>query len=132
MLFVISALGIIGAFVMGLDALVLGSGAELEHIVAIACLALGAAGLVGAMADDGLRERSPQRELVARGAFQLIAAAPIIALSVGVFVATLIPSLYVAIPFFAVWWYASPARRAARARPVAGEAEHPLHAPAYA
>ena len=59
LLFIVSALGLVGAFVVGLDGLMLGSAGELERIAAIACLALAAAGVVGVLADDGRRARKP-------------------------------------------------------------------------
>ena len=135
MLFIISALGIVGACVIGLDGLMLGSAGELERIAAIACMALAAAGFVGLMADDGSRARtSTLRRLELGGyAFQWIAAAPILALSVGVFLATLLPAIYVMLPFFAVWWYGSPERRpvAARAPAPTVRGGRPLQVPAY-
>lgn len=133
MLFIISALGVVGGLVIGLDGLMLGSAGQLERIAAIGCFALAAAGLVGLLADDGRRARS-RRVRVERGdILHVIAVAPIMALSVGVFVATLIPAVYVMLPFFAVWWFAGAERRHAPAYVPARApgAERPLQTPAY-
>jgi hypothetical protein len=140
MLFIISAVGVVGAMILGLDGLMLasaGRGGQLELIVAIAFVAVAAAGVVGLLADDGRRDHT------ARGLFghpdilHVVAVAPIMALSVGVFVATLIPSVYVALPFFAVWYWASGAARARRTERhgrIEAAREHPAYgsrAPAY-
>jgi len=131
MLFIISALGIVGAFVVGLDGLMLGSAGELERIVAIACVALAVAGFVGLLADDGRRARASTRLRVERGdVLHAIAVAPIIALSLAVFIATLLPALYVMLPFFAVWWLGSHEGRGAVA-PAPAVAGRPLQVPAY-
>ena len=134
MLFMISALGIVGAFVVGLDGLMLGSAGELERVAAIACMALAAAGFVGLMADDGLRSSAPTRQRVERGdVLHVIAVAPIMALSVGVFLATLLPAIYVMLPFLAVWWFGTQARRpAATVAPASAAGRgRPLQVPAY-
>lgn len=137
MLFIISALGIVGGFVVGLDGLMLGSAGELERIAAIACFALAAAGLVGLLTDDGQRTRRTRQRVERGDVLHAIAAAPIVALSVGVFVATLIPAIYVSLPFLALWWYAShqrwPAALAPASAPIGTEREHehPLQVPAY-
>lgn len=132
MLFIISAMGLIGGLVIGLDGLMLGSTGQLERIVAIACFAVAAGALVGLLADDGLRTRRRARERVEHGdVLHAIAVAPILALSVGVFVATLIPAVYVMLPFFALWWLFGGEHRHEPARVPARAAERPLHAPAY-
>jgi hypothetical protein len=135
MLFIISALGIVCGFVVGLDGLMLGGAGELERIAAIACFALAAAGLVGLLADDGWRTRRTRRRVERGAVHHAIAVAPIMALSVGVFVATLIPAIYVSLPFLAVWWYASHQRWPAALAPARGASEPdlapPLQVPAY-
>ena len=40
----------------------------------------------------------------------MIAIAPVVALCAGVFLLTLIPSIYVMLPVFAVWWIGSEGR----------------------
>lgn len=141
MLFIISALGIVGGFVVGLDGLMLGSAGELERIAAIACFALAAAGLVGLVSDDGRRTRRTRQRVERGDVLHAITVAPIMALSVGVFVATLIPAIFVSLPFLALWWYvagerwpaalgATPAG-AARVPEPEPEPEHPLQVPAY-
>src|SRR3954447_15959916 len=110
MLFVISAVGVVGALILGLDGLMLanaGRGGQLELIVAIAFFALAAAGLVGLLVDDGRRDHTARAIVGRPNILHVIAVAPIMALSVGVFVATLIPAVYVMLPFFAVWYWAS-------------------------
>jgi hypothetical protein len=133
MLFIVCAMGLVGAFVIGLDGLMLGAAGELERIAAIACLALAASGLVGFLVDDGRRKRRRRSSLEPADVFQLVAAAPILAIMVGTFVATLLPAIYVMGPFFATWGPAASQRRAARVHPAIGAAPtgHPLHAPAY-
>lgn len=131
MLFIVCAVGLVGAFVIGLDGLMLGSAGELERIAAIACLALAAAGLVGVLVDDGRRTRRRRSSLEPADVFQLVAAAPIFAIMVGAFVATLLPAIYVMVPLFAA--SAASQRRAARAHPGTGAApaKYPLAVPAY-
>ena len=139
MLFVISAVGFLGAIIFGLDGLMLGSAGQLELIVAIACFALAAAGLVGVFADAGDRNRAETahgRGLVGHpNVLHAVAVAPIMALSVGVFVATLIPAVFVMLPFLAVWYLVSgaTARLAHAGAPAVAPAdrEHPLQVPAY-
>ena len=135
MLFIVSAVGLVGAFVIGLDGLMLGSAGELERIVAIACFAFAAAGLVGLMVDDGWRAKKRRGLIGAGEAFQLVSAAPILAIMVGTFVATLLPAVYVMLPFFAIWGPAATERRAARAHPllpgIPATPQGPLHVPAY-
>ena len=136
MLFVISAVGVVGALILGLDGLMLesaGHGGQLELIVAIALVALAAAGLVGLLADDGRRDHTARRLLGHPDILHVVAVAPIMALSVGVFVATLIPAVYLMLPFFAVWYWAAGAAaerhgriEAAREQPAYGS-----RAPAY-
>ncbi len=119
MLFIVCAVGLSGGFVLGLDGLMVGSAGELERIAAIACFAMAAAGLLGMFADDGRRAMRPRRDRDQRGdVLRVIAVAPILALSVGVFVATLLPAIYVMLPVFAVWGLmATPAQgRAVRVR----------------
>ena len=133
MLFVISAVGVVGAMILGLDGLMLasaGGGGELELIVAIAFVALAAAGLVGVLADDGSRDGTLTALLRHPGMLHVVAVAPIMALSVGVFVATLVPAVYVMLPFFAVWYWASGAAAERRERDARIEAEHEHPAPA--
>jgi hypothetical protein len=130
MLFIVSAVGIVAAFVIGLDGLMLGSAGELERIMAIACFAFAAAGLVGVLADDGRRARKPHRDRVeGGGVFQAIAAAPIVLCCGAVFLATMIPALYLMLPFFVLSWPFA-ARRPAEeaAAPAVGR---PLQVPAY-
>ena len=133
MLFIVCAAGLVGAFVIGLDGLMVGAAGERERIAAVACLALAAAGLVGVLVDDGRRTPRRRSSLEPADVFQLVAAAPILAIMVGTFVATLLPAIYVMVPFFSSWGPAASQRRAARARPALGAAStgHPLHAPAY-
>jgi hypothetical protein len=133
MLFIVCAMGLVGAIVIGLDGLMLGSAGELERIAAIACFALAAAGLVGVLADDGRRTRRPRSALEPADVFQLVAAAPILAIMVGTFVATLLPAIYVMLPFFAVSGSEASRRRVARAQAGAGAAptERLLPTPAF-
>ncbi len=136
MLFIVCAMGLVGAFVIGLDGLMLGSAGELERIAAIACFALAAAGLVGLLADDGRRTRRHRSALEPADVFQLVAAAPILAIMVGTFVATLFPAIYVMAPFFAASGPEASRRRAARAHAGASGAdarptEHRLPVPAF-
>lgn len=131
MLFIISALGVAGAFILGLDGLMLGGAGELERISAIVCLAVAAGGIVGILADDGLRTRKPSRQRVERGdVLHLVAVAPILVLSVGVFLATLIPAIFVMLPFFAVWWLGWGEHRP-ETTTGAPAARRPLQVPAY-
>jgi hypothetical protein len=139
MLFVISAVGVVGAVILGLDGAMLasaGRGGQLELIIAIAFVAVAAAGLVGFFADDGRRDHTARRLLGRPNILHVVALAPIMALSVGVFVATLIPSVYVMLPFFAVWYWASRASGASGDRHgrIDAAREHPAYgsrAPAY-
>jgi hypothetical protein len=134
MLFIVCAVGLVGAFVIGLDGLMLGTGGELERVAAIACFALAAAGVVGVLADDGARTWRRRRSLEVADVLQLVAAAPILAIMVATFVATLLPAVVVMVPFFAIWGPAASTRRATRAHPVVGATsiEQPLLVPAYA
>jgi hypothetical protein len=138
MLFIISAVGVIGGLILGLDGLMLGSAGQLERIAAIASFALSAAGLVGLLADDGRRERRARhRDRVEHGdVLHVIAVAPIMALSLGAFLATLVPAIYVMMPFFALWYYASATRASERERGRASavapqELGHPVQVSAY-
>ena len=137
MLFVISAVGAVGALILGLGGLMRGSAGQLELIAAIACFALAAAGVVGLLADDGRRDHTraeTRRALVGHpNVLHVVAVAPIMALSVGVFLATLIPAVFVMLPFLAAWYLVSgataqPAREGA---PATGHYDHPLQFPAY-
>ena len=142
MLFVISAVGVVGALILGLDGLMLGSAGagagagqrgQLELIVAIAFLALTAGGVVGLLVDDGRRDHTARAVLGHPNLLHVAAVAPIMALSVGAFVATLIPSVYVMLPFFAVWYWASGAAAERRGR-IEAPREYPAYgsrAPAY-
>ena len=136
MLFVISAVGVVGALILGVDGLMLssaGHGGQLALIVAIAFVALAAAGLVGLLADDGRRDHTARRLFGHPDILHVVAVAPIMALSVGVFVATLIPAVYVMLPFFAVWYWASGAAAERHGR-IEATREHPAYgsrAPAY-
>ena len=130
MLFIISAVGFVGALILGLDGLRPGSAGQPELIAATACFALAAAGIVGILADDGART---PRNFRHPNVLHVIAVAPIMALSLGVFLMTLVPALYVSLPFFAIWYLASgaPGRRAEPVPARGRDREHPLQTPAY-
>jgi hypothetical protein len=133
MLFILSAIGIVGAAIFGIAGLTAG-GTELERILAIAFVALAAAGFVGRQtkradrrADVGLPIDIERRPITLGGVVSAVAAAPILAISLGTFVLTLIPSLFVCLPLFVLWWFES---RPERALPAPAHA--PLPAPSIA
>jgi hypothetical protein len=131
MLFVITVLGALGAIVLGLVGLARGDAGELERILAIACIAMAAAGVVGLWSrTPGLSTSpshvEPRRVAISLGdLFSAIAIAPVVALCAGVFLLTLIPSIYVSLPVLAIWWLGSEERRARHVEHVPGPAELP-------
>lgn len=134
MMFIISVVGVLGGVVLGLVGLARGDAGQLERILAIACFAMAASGLVGRMARTPLTEterlallQRPRRWGVTVGDLvSAIAIAPVVALCVGVFLLTLIPSVYVMLPVFAVWWLGSETRHPRHVEPMPA----PLHEPA--
>ena len=71
------------------------------------------------------------RHRVERGdVLHAIAVAPIVVCCGAVFIATLLPAIYVMLPFFAVWWFGSAERRP-ETRAGAPAVGRPLQAPAY-
>lgn len=136
MLFMLSGLGIVGAVgfaIAGLSP----SGTELERILAVVCAAMAAAGIVGGQTQRAIEGRTdvmPRLDDLERlsklaGAFMAIAAAPILAIMIGAFVGTLIPSVFVLLPLFAIVWLVSPGMRGEHAP---APAPAPLPAPAIA
>lgn len=125
------AMGVVGALVLGFIGLRAGAHGELERILAIACLAMAAAGFVGLRADDGIADPRRPSALSFGDKLVVAVAAPLVLACLGVFVATLIPSWYVILPFFAALWkpiFGEPARAA-----ITPEAElPPAVQPAYA
>lgn len=109
MLFIISILGVLGAAIFGFLGLAHG-GAQLERILAIAFIAMAAAGIVGRWARR-MGPITPIHVDTRRAAIEvsdmisLLVSLPIIALCIGVFLLTLIPSAFVMLPFLAVWWF---------------------------
>jgi len=129
MLFIISLLGVIGAVVLGLVGLARGDAGELERILAIACFAMAAAGLVGRSADTPKVARTPHHLRVGVTAGDLLSAiaiAPTAALCVVVFLLTLLPAIYVMLPVFAIWWFGSQSPRGRALEPA--PARVPEHA----
>jgi hypothetical protein len=121
MMFIIAVLGFIGGGVLGLVGLARGDAGELERILAIACFAMAASGLVGRAAKGPSEARTGAvRHPLRIGVLCAIAIAPTAALCVGVFLLTLIPSVYVMLPVFAFWWLGSETRHG----------RHPEHVPA--
>jgi len=125
MMFVVAVLGGIGCVVLGLLGLIRGDAGELERILAIACFAMAAAGVVGTLARTPNPPRARPRRLSLGGAIMAVAIIPAMALSVGVFLLTLIPSVYVMLPFIAVWWLGSESRRSRRIEPIATQPRLP-------
>jgi hypothetical protein len=125
------AIGILGALVLGFIGLRAGAHGELERVLAIACLAMAAAGFVGVRADDGIAEARQPSALSVGDKLVVAVAAPLVLACLGVFVATLIPSWYLIVPFFAALWrpiFGEPARAT-----ITPEAElAPAAQPAYA
>ncbi len=100
MLFIAAAVGIAGSFVFGLLGLVAGPAGQLERILAVICLAMTAAAVLGVVLDDGTRE--PSHAVMTREEkAELFIALPIALLMVGVLLATLVPAIYVMLPVFA-------------------------------
>lgn len=131
MLFIISVLGVIGGVVLGLVGLARGDAGQLERILAIVCFAMAASGLVGRLARPPGEPRMhlPRRAGVTVGdIFSAIVIAPTVALCVGVFLLTLIPSIYVSLPVLAIWWFGSESRRGRHVEPT--PAQPPLREPA--
>lgn len=120
MLLIVTAAGILGSVILGLRGLAAGSAGELDRILAIACVFFAAAGVLGTWIDDGKRSKTVP-VLTRDQRVHLLVATPLVLLMLGVFLVTLIPSIYVMLPFFAVWHYTS--------RP---HAETPRRAPAPA
>ena len=118
MLFIIAIAGFIGAAAFGLLGLSRGDAGQLERILGIACLAMAASGLVGRFArTPGEPRPKPRVRRIAISLgdlFSAVAIAPIVALCVGVFLLTLVPSIYVMLPVFAVWWATSEMGRGRR------------------
>ena len=121
MMFVIAVLGGIGCVVLGLLGLVRGDAGELERILAIGCFAMAAAGVVGVLATTPNPPRARPRRITVGGTVMAVAIIPAMALSVGVFLLTLIPSVYLMLPFFALWWVGSESRRSRRVEPIAAQ-----------
>jgi hypothetical protein len=118
MMFIISVVGFLGAIVLGMVGLARGDAGQLERILAIAGLAMAASGLVGRFArtPDEVRTRPHVRAFANSlgDLFSAIAIAPIVALCVGVFLLTLIPSIWVMLPVFAIWWAGGEMKRGER------------------
>lgn len=127
MMFVVAVLGGIGFVVLGLLGLIRGDAGQLERILAIACFAMAAAGVVGMLASTPNPPRERPRRLTLSGTIMGVAIIPAMALGVGVFLLTLIPSVYVMLPFFAVWWLGSESRRSGRVEPMAARPSLPEH-----
>jgi hypothetical protein len=119
MLFIIAVLGVIGGVVLGLVGLARGDAGELERILAIACFAMAASGLVGRSARDPSTARVRARRVAIEvgDLITAIAVAPVVALCAIVFLLTLIPSVYVMLPVFTVWWLGSETRRGRHVEP---------------
>lgn len=128
MMFVIAVLGGIGFVVLGLLGLVRGDAGQLERILAIACFAMAAGGVVGMLASTPNPPRARPRRITLGGAIMAVAIIPAMALSVGVFLLTLIPSVYVMLPFFALWWLGGESRRSRRVEPTTARPGLPEHA----
>jgi len=126
MMFILSALGLATGIILAVVGLSPG-GSELERILAIACFAMGAAGFVGLAMDDGIRppRRSPPHSI--GNLFCAIVGAPIALVCLGVFVLTLVPSIWVFLPTLAVWAWISIGRRDHEPSP-----PHGARLPAYA
>jgi hypothetical protein len=128
MMYMLGFFGVIGAVAFGAVGLARGDAGQLERILAIACIAMAAAGLVGNAASTptpGLVHRRPLG--VSLGdLFSAIAIAPVVALCVGVFLLTLIPSIYVALPVLVIWWFGSETGRPHHLEPM----PEPLPVPA--
>lgn len=133
MLFIISAVGLVGAVVLGVVGLARGDAGELEQILAIACVAMAAAGIVGRQASVGTDHPPRERHHVGvtlGDLFSAIVIAPWAAVCFGVFLLTLVPSIYVCLPVLAIWWLGSDERRERHDEPTA--APPPLQQPATA
>jgi hypothetical protein len=134
MFILLTGIGIIGTVIFGMAGLRPG-GTELERVLTVIFLAIVAAGIVGRKAEraiDGRLRPEPHLEVARRpigGVIMTAAVAPILAMSIGVFVLTLIPSVFAMLPFLAVWWLATEGR-ADHTHPVPVEA--PVPAPAIA
>jgi hypothetical protein len=119
MLLIITAAGILGSVVFGFRGFGEGAGGELYRILALGCSFAAAAAALGSWIDDGRRTKKT-RVLTNDERLHLLVATPLALLMVGVFLVTLIPSIYVMLPFFAVWHYlgnAAPAPPTYQAEP---------------
>jgi hypothetical protein len=106
MLLIVTLAGMLGSVVLGLRGLAAGSAGELDRILALGCLFAAAAGFLGAWLDDG--RRAKKTPLITRDEWvHLIVSSPIVLLMIGVLLVTLIPSIYVMLPVFAVWHFTS-------------------------
>jgi hypothetical protein len=101
--------GVVGALVLAFVGLRADEHGELERILAVACVAMAAAGLLGLTAHDDTSDLKPS-VLSTGDTFMLLVTAPLLALCGGVFVLTLLPSWYVILPVFAALWGAVFAR----------------------
>ena len=124
MLLIVTAAGILGSIVLGIRGLAAGSSGELDRILAIGCFLAAVAGALGSWIDDGKHSKSAP-VLTRDEQVQLLVATPLVLLMLGVFLVTLIPSIYVMLPVFVVWHYSS---RLQPARPPPSQAPSPAYA----
>ncbi len=125
---IITAAGIVGSLILGVDGMIRGSEGELSRIFAIACFFMAAAGFLG-IAFDASSSDSPSRvrpSIVIADVLSAIAIAPIVIVCTGVFLLTLVPSMFLMLPAFLRWSFEAPKE---------GDfdfSEHHDHAHAYA
>ncbi len=94
----VAAVGLAGSVLFGVQGWSAGSGGELERIFALGCLFMTAAAILGILLDDGRRER--KNGITREERVHLLVAAPLVLLMLGVLLLTLVPAIYVMLPFF--------------------------------
>lgn len=119
-MYLLGLLGVVGAVILGAVGLARGDAGELERILAIACVAMAAAGFVGNAASSPTPGAARRwRVGVSLGdLLSAIAIAPVAALCVGVFLLTLVPSIYVSLPVLVIWWFGSETGRPRHVTPI--------------
>ncbi len=105
LMILLSAIGIVGAVGFGVLGITSDAG-QYERILALAFLAMGAAGIVGYVVQDGEKPHS-EGSYGVTGIVMAVVSVPVMVISAGVFVATLIPCFYLMLPFllyeFGLW-----------------------------
>ena len=126
LLFIVAAAGIAGSVLFGVLGLDAGHAGELERIFALMCFFMAAAAMVGVVLDDGIGDWSAP-PLTRDQKVHLLVGLPVAVFMLLVFLATLIPAIYVLLPIFAARRVILYAQRPGPQRP--GRAHG---APAYA